>query len=191
MDNFFGIGTSSSFYDKRRHVNVILMMFLDYHFYATPGFADRLVALLQSSKSEERIAFEICNDPFLSFDELNLLKTIKEKVGLPQSDFDKIMSGVSLRYDKQYRTPAGYDRIENTRLLVDMVVAICYACDDFSSPAFTKMTAEVGGLAKGMKGISFDQTKFERLFNLTFEAQRIYQYTTELKQVEDYVIDRW
>ena len=53
------------------------------------------------------------------------------------------------------------------------------------------MTAEVGGLAKGMNGISFDQAKFERLFYLTFEAQRVYQYTTELEQVEDYVIARW
>ena len=191
MDNFFGIGTGSPFYDKRRHVNVILMMFLDYHFYATPGFADRLIALLQSSKSEDRIALEICNDPFLSFDELNFLKTIKEKVGLPQSDFDKIMSGISLRCDKQYKTPASYGRVENTRLLVDMIVALSYACNNFSSSAFTKMTAEIGGLAKGMNGISFDQAKFERLFHLTFEAQQIYQFTTELKHVEDYVIARW
>lgn len=190
MENFFGIGLANSFYDKRRHVNAILMIILDYHFYATPGFADRLVALLQSPKSEERKAFEMCNDPFLSFDELNFIKTVKEKVGLPQGDFNRIMSGISL-FDKQYKTPAGYGRIENTRLLVDMIVALSYSCNNYQSPAFTKITAEIGALARGMNGISFDQAKFERLFHLTFEAQAVYQYTTELKQVEDYVIARW
>lgn len=190
MDNFFGLGLADSFYDKRRHVNVILMTFINYHFYATPGYADRLVALVKSSKSEAQKASEMCNDPFLTYDELNFIKTVKEKVGLPLSDFNRIMSGISL-YDPQFKTPAGYDQAQNTRLLVDMVVALTYACDDFQSPAFTKMTQMIGALGKGMRGISFDQAKFERLFHLSFEAQRIYQYTTELRQVEDYVLARW
>lgn len=190
MENFFGIGTADSFYDKRRHVNAVLMIFLDYHFYASPGYADRLVALLKSPKSEAMMAIDICND-FLSYEEHSFMNVMREKYGLPEGDFTRIMSAISIRQDKQFRTPASYDKVENTRLLVDMVVALSIACDNFQSPAFTRMTASIGTLARGMRGITFDQAKFERLFHLTFEAERLYQDTGKLKQTEDYVIARW
>ena len=189
MDNFYGLGTASSYYDKRRHVNAIFMIMVDYHFYATPGFSDRLISVLKSGVSETKRTSIIAND-ILSRDELNFLNIVRERTGLPGGDFERIVSGLSL-YDPQYKTPAGYDGEQDKRLLVDMVVAVYVMCSDYSSPSFTKITGEIGALAKGMRGITFDQTKFERLFHLTLDGVKANQYVNRLKEIEDYVIARW
>ena len=146
MDNFYGLGTASSYYDKRRHVNAIFMIMVDYHFYATPGFSDRLISVLKSGVSETKRTSIIAND-ILSRDELNFLNIVRERTGLPGGDFERIVSGLSL-YDPQYKTPAGYDGEQNKRLLVDMVVAVYVMCSDYSSPSFTKITGEIGALAR-------------------------------------------
>ena len=189
MENYFGLGTGSSYYDKRRHVNAIFMIMADYHFHATPGFSDRLISVIKSGVSETMRTNIIANE-ILSRDELNFLNIVREKTNLPSDDFERIISGISL-YDPQYKTPAGYDRVQNTRLLVDMIVAVYIMCNDFSSPGFTEITREIGTLAKGMKGITFDQTKFERLFHLTFDGVEANQYVNRLREIEDYVIARW
>ena len=189
MENFFGIGLANSFYDKRRHVNVIFMIIIDYHFYANPGFADRLVSLLQSGSSEPYRTRMIANN-FLTRDELNYLNIIREKYSLPSSEFERICSGLSM-YEPQYKTPAGYGSVDNKRLLVDMVMAVYVATNNYASNAFTKITAEIGSLAQGMNGISFNQAKFEQLFHLTLKAAQTYGLVNRLKEIEDYVIARW
>lgn len=102
MENFFGIGLANSFYDKRRHVNVIFMIIMDYHFYANPGFAERVVSLLKSGCSEPYRTRMIAND-YLTRDELNYLNIVREKYSLPSNDFERICSGLSM-YDPQYKT---------------------------------------------------------------------------------------
>ena len=133
----------------------------------------------------------VISHELLSIEELNYLNILREKYALPSSEFERIMSGISLMNDKQFRTPAGYDAEKNKRLLVDMIVAVSVPCRNYASPAFTQITGEIGALARGMKGITFDQAKFERLFHLTFEAEKVYQLINNLKQIEDYVIARW
>lgn len=189
MENFFGIGLANSFYDKRRHVNVIFMIIMDYHFYANPGFAERLVSLLKSGCSEPYRTRMIAND-YLTRDELNYLNIVREKYSLPSNDFERICSGLSM-YDPQYKTPSGYGSVDNKRLLVDMVMAVYVATNNYASTAFTKITAEIGALTKGMNGISFNQAKFEQLYHLTLEASETYGLVNRLQEIEDYVIARW
>ena len=128
MDNFFGIGLANSFYNKRRHVNVIFMIIMDYLFYANPGFAERLVSLLKSGCSEPYRTRIIAND-YLTRDELNYLNIVREKYSLPSNDFERICSGLSM-YDPQYKTPSGYGSVDNKRLLVDMVMAVYVATNN-------------------------------------------------------------
>ncbi len=189
MENFFGLGLANSFYDKRRHVNVVFMIMMDYHFYATPGFSDRIVSLLKSGASEASRTSIIANN-LLSREELNFLNIVREKYNLPADEFERIVSGLSL-YDPQYKSPAGYGALDNKRLLVDMVVALYVMTTNYASPAFTKITGEIGSLGKGMNGISFDQAKFERLFSLVLEACKKYQLVNRLQEIEDYVIAKW
>ena len=189
MENFFGIGLANSFYDKRRHVNVIFMIIMDYHFYANPGFAERLVSLLKSGCSEPYRTRMIAND-YLTRDELNYLNIVREKYSLPSNDFERICSGLSM-YDPQYKTPSGYGSVDNKRLLVDMVMAVYVATNNYASTAFTNITAKIGALAKGMNGISFNQAKFEQLFHLTLKASETYGLVNRLQEIEDYVIARW
>lgn len=189
MDNFFGIGTADSFYDKRRHINMIFMEFMSYHLFADSSFGARIISLLKSGKSEEERASCICND-FLTYDEFNFLQLLREKYNLPDSEFVTIMSGIGIK-DKITKSPAGYDARQNKELLVQMVIAIESMTHDFGSKAVTEITGMIASIGKGMKGISFDQAKFNKLFDLTFEAMRIYGDSDYLPHIEQYVIARW
>lgn len=189
MDNFFGIGTSDSFYDKRRHINMIFIEFLSYHIFSDSSYSDRIVSLLKSSKSEEDRAFCICNN-FLTYNELNFLKLLRERYNLSEAEFITILSGIGAK-DKITKSPAGYDANQNKVLLVHMVIAIESMTSNFGSKAVTEITRMIGTVGKGMRGIFFDQTKFNKLFDLTFEAMRVYGDSDYLPQIEQYVLERW
>ena len=66
----------------------------------------------------------MCND-VLSYNEHNYLNLLRERYNINEADFLQIMSGKSL-HDKLIKTPAGYGREQNIRLLVQMVVARYY-----------------------------------------------------------------
>lgn len=189
MENFFGIGSGSSNYDKRRHINVIFMEIVSYHFYADPGYADRLVRVLKTDNNIYSRSSTICNS-FLTYNEHNYLNLLRERYNISDLDFTTILSGIGVM-DNVTKSPAGYGQRENTALLVQMVVAIESMTSNFGSQAVTEITKMIGSMGLGMKGISFDQAKFNRLFDLTFKAMEIYGNNYALPKIEQYVIDRW
>lgn len=187
-ENFFGIGTGNSYYDKRRHINIVFIEMLSYHFYVNPSFGNRIVGIVKdNSKSIEEKASDICNDIF-SYDEHNYLNLLRERVQISNQEFMVIMSGIGL--GQESKSPASYTREQNIALLVEMIVARYYMKPQVNS-AFIQINNMIVQLAKGMRGITITQQNAESLFQLTQEAMTKYSNNYALTQIEDFVISKW
>ena len=187
-ENFFGIGTGSSFYDKRRHINIIFIELLSYHFYTDSSVSNRILSIIKDPyKSTKEKASDICND-ILNYDEHNYLNLLRERVQLSEPDFMLIMSGIVLCQESKY--PASYTREQNISLLVEMIVARYYMKPQVNN-AFIQINSMIVQLAKGMRGITITNQNAESLFLLTQEAMAKFRNNYALSQIEEYVISKW
>ena len=137
------------------------------------------------SLSYKQAAEYICND-VLSYEEHNYLNLLRSRYGLSEDDFIQIMSGRSL-HDKLIKTPAGYDREQNIRLLVQMAIARYYMTPR-NEKAIVNINSMIASIAKGMRGINLTQSFMQQLFQLTEDAMRKFGHNYAIPQMEDYVI---
>lgn len=186
---FFGLGTCDSFYDKRRHINLVFMEMMSYYLYSDASFSKQISSIVGNRyKSTEQKASDICND-ILSHNEHNFLNLLRERYNISEEDFTIIMSGVALE-DREFKSPAGYSRENNITLLVQMIVARYYMSPQVSS-AFNKINTMIIQTAAGMRGITITQQNAQSLFTLTQEAMVKYDNNFALPQIEKYVISQW
>lgn len=186
-NQFFGYGSCDEQYDIRRHINVILHEFVYYRLY---GNNQRVVAqnILYAAKLPIQEAAEyVCND-ILTYDEHNFLNILRERYNVPDTDFLMIMSGRSLM-DKIIKSPAGYSREQNIRLLVQMSIARYYM-KPRDDNALIQINTMIANLANGMRGINLTPIFIDNLFKFTDEAVGKYGHNFAMKEMEDYVISK-
>lgn len=185
-NSFYGYGSADSKYDIRRHINVIFYELMIYKHYYDKNLFIQCVKYAKSLP-EQQAAEYICND-VLSFDEHNFLNLLRERYSLSESDFTRIVSGHALDAPV-VKTPAGYNRENNIRLLVQMVFARYYMRpQDYNT--FVKINNMIVTFAAGMRGITISQKFMDDLLSLTVEAMNSYGNNFALKNIEDYVIAR-
>lgn len=184
IENFFGYGSASSAYDKRRHINVILQLLLMYKLKQNPGF---IIPKLQCALRlpTQQAAELICND-VLTYDEHNYLNLLRERYNLPDSDFTKIMSGCGCTLAEN-KTPAGYSQRQNQELLIQMLNSRYYMKPQDAN-AFMYINGVIAQWAAGMRGITMSQAIFAKYDNLWRKALSLYPTNYQLKQIEDYII---
>lgn len=185
LEDFFGYGSCDSKYDNRRHINVIFHELIVYKLYYDQNTMVQCIRYADSLSLQEAAEY-ICND-VLSYDEHNYLNLLRERYHVSDADFLQIMSGRSL-HDKLIKTPAGYDREQNIRLLVQMVIARYYMVPR-DNDAFVKINTMIASIAKGMRGINLTQKFMQQLFQLTEDAMRRYGNNFALPSMESYVIE--
>lgn len=186
IEDFFGYGSCDSRYDIRRHINVIFHELLYYKLYYDQTLIVKCIRYADSLPLQQAAEY-ICNDVF-SYDEHNYLNLLRERYGLNENDFTQIMSGRSL-HDKLIKTPAGYDREQNIRLLVQMAIARYYMIPR-NENAIANINGMIASIAKGMRGINPTQNFMQQLFQLTEAAMRKYGNNFAIPQIEDYVIKK-
>lgn len=184
MEDFFGYGSCDSKYDNRRHINVIFHEMIYYRLYVDQNLMIQCIRYADSLPIRQAAEY-MCND-VLSYNEHNYLNLLKERYGLNEEDFVQIISGRSL-HDKLIKTPAGYDREQNIRLLVQMAIARYYMTPR-SENALVNINSMIVSIAKGMRGISPTQDFMQQLFQLTENAMRKFGNNLSIQQMEDYVI---
>lgn len=184
MEDFFGYGSYDSKYDNRRHINVIFHEMIYYRLYVDQNLMIQCIRYADSLPIRQAAEY-MCND-VLSYNEHNYLNLPRERYNINEADFLQIMSGKSL-HDKLIKTPAGYGREQNIRLLVQMVVARYYLMPR-DNEAFVKINTMIASIAKGMRGISPTQDFMQQLFQLTENAMRKLGNNLSIQQMEDYVI---
>lgn len=184
-EDFFGYGSGSSTYDKRRHINVIFQLFIMYKLKVNQSaLATKLQYALRLPM--QQAAEYVCNE-ILSYDEHNYLNLLRERYNLPISDFTKIMSayGCTLQENK---TPAGYNTRQNQELLVQMINARYYMQPQ-NPMAFNYINSVIASWASGMRGINMNPTVFSIYDSLWREAVSIYPTNFQLPQIESYIIN--
>ena len=129
----------------------------------------------------------VCND-ILTYDEHNFLNLLRERYNVPNADFVQIMSGRSLM-DKIVKSPAGYSREQNIRLLVQMAIARYYMVPK-NDNAFIEINTMIATIAQGMRGITLTSVFMENLFDFTEQAILKYGNNYAIKEMEDYVISK-
>lgn len=184
ISDFFGFGTNSSAYDGRRHIMTIFYELMSYKM-AVDGRGTVNKVSYTLNLPEQQAAEYICN-AVLSYDEHNFLNLLRERYNVSSTDFTTILAGRCLTL-RQLKTPAGYDREQNLRLLVQMVIARYYMRPQVNN-AFTQINTMIISIAQGMRGISVSQTFANNLFHLTVDAMGIYGDNYHIREIEDYVI---
>jgi len=184
IEEFFGYGSASSAFDKRRHINVIFQLLLMYKLKVNPN---SLIIKIQRALQlpTQQAAELICND-VLSYDEHNYLNLLRERYDVPVSDFTKVMSGYGCTL-RENKTPAGYSVRENQELLVQMLNARYYMRPQ-NPEAFTYINSVIYSWGGGMRGINMNQATFMQYDQLWRKALALYPTNFQLKQIEDYII---
>ena len=186
-NQFFGYGSCDSKYDIRRHLNLILHEFMAYKLYVNDQRTLVQNILHAAQLPVQEAAEYVCND-ILTYDEHNFLNLLRERYNVSEIDFVQIMSGRSLM-DKITKSPAGYSREQNIRLLVQMTIARYYMKPQ-NKNAFIEINTMIANIAKGMRGINLTSAFINNLFNLTEQAMLKYGNNYAIKEMEDYVINK-
>lgn len=184
IEDFFGNGSGSSVFDKRRHINVIFQLLMMYKLKVD---SNSVIPTLQRALKlpTQQAAELICNN-VLSYDEHNYLNLLRERYDVPVNDFTKIMSGYGCTL-RENKTPAGYSVRENQELLIQMLNARYYMRPQ-DSEAFMYINSVIVAWAGGMRGINMNQTTFIRYDQLWRNALTLYPTNYQLRQIEDYII---
>ena len=181
---FFGYGSGESFYDKRRHINVIFQLLMMYKLKAIPSIV--IPQFQQASRMPVQEAAElVCND-ILTYSEHNYLNLLRERYCLNDTDFTKIMSGYGCTFQVN-KTPAGYNKRQNQELLVQMLNSRYYMRPQDAN-AFAYINSAIIVWASGMRGIVMNQETFIRYDQLWRKALALYPTNFQLKEIENYII---
>ena len=184
-EDFFGYGSASSSYDKRRHINVIFQLLMTYKLKAMPSSViSNLRRALQLPT--QQAAELVCND-ILSYDEHNYLNLLRERYNVPIADFTKIVSGYGCTLPVN-KTPAGYSQRQNQELLIQMLTARYYMRPHNTS-AFEYINAVIATCSSGMRGINMSQSLFSKYDSLWRKAVSLYPTNFQLPQIENYIIN--
>ena len=153
MDNFFGIGTCSSSYDDRRHVNLFFVLFLEARRIARDeSFMYQVVNILRSSSSTATKAAQMKN--ILSEREYNFLEYMACRYDVNDSELTTILSGRSL-LDKTINSPAGYYGEENWTMLIQLVYAAYLTPEYCHSHIAEIYFGPIKGWVSNVRGITY------------------------------------
>ena len=184
-ETFFGYGSAESFYDKRRHINVIFQLLMMYKLKAIPSVI--IPQLQQALRLPMQDAAElVCND-ILTYGEHNYLNLLRERYSLSDADFAKIMSGYGCALPEN-KTPAGYNKRQNQELLVQMLTSRYYMRPKDTN-AFGYINSAIAAWANGMKGISMSPDVLMKYDQLWRKALALYPTNFQIKEIEDYIIE--
>lgn len=184
METFFGYGSGSSKFDKRRHINVIFQLLIMYKLKVDPNFV--ILTLQRALQLPTKQAADLICNEILSYDEHNYLNLLRERYAVPKNDFIKIVSGYGCTL-RENKTPAGYSIRENQELLIQML-NVRYYMRPQNPLAFEYINSVIASWAGGMRGININQDIFIRYDQLWRKALSLYPTNFQLKQVENYII---
>ena len=190
MNNFFGIGTSDSFYDKRRHINLVYytMVFLK-TLKRENDYIMNLRRVLTPGYSKQEKANMVCNG-ILNKYEVSYLNYLKTRYHLSEDDYLTILAGETLS-QQEVRTPAGYQSTQNWELLIQTMYATMLSGASYQHLVQQFIEGFLAPLAADMRGVTIRASTFrlmgENINKCLNDGKRLF---SDLPYIEKYVIDR-
>lgn len=189
MDNFFGIGTCSSAYDMRRHVNLFFVLFIESRRIANgDSFMNQVINILRSPSSEAVKAAQMKN--ILSDLELNFLNHMAYRYGLSDSDLTTILSGRTF-FDKSTNSPAGYNGVENWTMLTQLVYAAYLTPSYCHSHIAEIYFGPIKAWVSNVRGITYQSKTIGTVAEGMNECfDKGWRQFTDLPKIEKHVVEK-
>ncbi len=188
MDNFFGHGTASAAYDKRRHVNLVYYTMIMLRFVKDGNsFMMKMKQILSFGYDKETKADMICEQVLTDL-EISYLNYLRGRYGLSEDEYITILSGESLGQG-QVKSPAGYQGVQNWELIVQMFYATMLCGSVYQGYVQQLVTKFFYPLCSGMRGVNLQTSTFrlisENMNKCLAQGKRLF---TDLPYIENYVI---
>lgn len=189
-NNFFGFDTADSFYDERRHINLVYYSMM--HLRLLNGdnlFINNVKRILSSNitiiEKANMMRKEILNDYEISF-----LDYLQKRYGLPDNDYITILAGESLTQGI-VKSPAGYASLRNWELIIQIMYSTM-----LSGPSYQHLVQQLVNnfiipISVGMRGVTLQSSTFRIMSeNINFCLNQGKRNWSDLPYIEQYVINK-
>lgn len=188
MDNFFGIGTASASYDKRRHVNLVYYTMMMLRLTIKDNtFMMNLKQILSSGYDKETKADLMCQHILTDY-EVSYLNYLRGRYGLSEDEYIIILAGESLGQGL-IKSPAGYQEKQNWELIIQMFYATALSGPAYQGYVQQLVTSFFYPMCSGMRGVTLQSSTFrlisENINKCLNQGKRLF---TDLPYIEQYVI---
>lgn len=159
MENYYGYTTGSSAYDKRRHLNCVLNVFI----FGLENDVTSEIIKKYSSNSRQETAQQLKFYIAISFSNaaVRCLDYISDDLQLSIDEKNNIFGLVDI-FNKEFRSPAGYNNQENQKLLVHMLFMTCFMNEELRNMLVTNAIA---GIMKPFFDVSYILKTFNTLIS--------------------------
>ena len=190
MDNFFGHGTASSIYDKRRHINIVYYTMMMLRLTKKENsFLMTLRQILSSGYDKGTKADMIC-EHILTNLEISYLNYLRGRYGLSEDEYITILAGEALG-QVQVKSPAGYQGVQNWELIVQMFYATMLCGSAYQGYVQQLVRDFFYPFCSGMKGVKLQSSTFrlisENMNSCLNQGKRLFK---DLPYIENYVINK-
>jgi hypothetical protein len=188
MDNFFGLGTANSAYDKRRHVNLVYYTMMMLRFTKKDNsFMMNLKQILSSGYDKNTKSDLICQH-ILTDLEISYLNYLRTRYGLNEEEYITILAGESLGQG-QVKSPAGYHGTQNWEMIVQMFYATMLSGPAYQGYVQQLVSSFFYPFCSGMRDVTLQSSTFrlisENMNKCLDQGKRLF---TDLPYIEQYVI---
>jgi hypothetical protein len=188
MDNFFGLGTANSAYDKRRHVNLVNYTMMMLRFTKKDNsFMMNLKQILSSGYDKNTKSDLICQH-ILTDLEISYLNYLRTRYGLNEEEYITILAGESLGQG-QVKSPAGYQGTQNWEMIVQMFYATMLSGPAYQGYVQQLVSSFFYPFCSGMRDVTLQSSTFrlisENMNKCLDQGKRLF---TDLPYIEQYVI---
>lgn len=190
MSNFFGLGTASSDYDKRRHINLVYYTMIMLRF--TKGGNDFLMSLQQilSSGYDKRTKAVKISKHILTDLEISYLNYLRGRYGLNEEEYVTILAGETIG-QVQVKSPAGYQGIQNWELIVQMVYATILCGPAYQGYVQQLVRDFFYPFFSSMRGVTLQSSTFRLISdNMNICLNKGKTLFSDLPYIENYVINK-
>ena len=188
MDNFFGLGTANSAYDKRRHVNLVYYTMMMLRFTKKDNsFMMNLKQILSSGYDKNTKSDLICQH-ILTDLEISYLNYLRTRYGLNEEEYITILAGESLGQG-QVKSPAGYQGTQNWEMIVQMFYATMLSGPAYQGYVQQLVSSFFYPFCSGMRDVTLQSSTFRLISeNMNKCLDQVKRLFTDLPYIEQYVI---
>ena len=190
MDNFFGLGTASAFYDKRRHVSLVFYTMMMLRLMKKENsFMVQLKQILSSGYDKNARADKIC-EYILTDYEISYLNYLRSRYNLNEDEYVTILAGETLTQG-QVKSPAGYQGRENWEMIIQMMYATMLSGSAYQGYVQQLVNNFFYPICSGMKGVILQPSTFrlisENMNACLNQGKRLF---SDLPYIERYIIEK-
>ena len=190
MSNFFGFDTADSFYDKRRHINLVYysMMYLRL-LNGNSSFMNNIKQILSPCNSTLTRA-NMMRKEILADYEVAFLDYLRDRYNLPENDYITILAGETLTQGV-VKSPAGYTSTNNWELIIQIMYSTM-----LSGPLYQHLVQRLVNeflipISSGMRDITLQKSTFRLISeNMNFCLNSGKRKWSDLPYIEQYIIDK-